>query len=53
VSSSWGVPDSLLSPKTRIVSAATALSFAVAEALSRPTEQPVRSKPVRGFLTES
>ena len=52
VSSSWGVPDSLLSQKTRIISAATALSFAVAEALSQP-EQRMQPKTSRRLLTES
>lgn len=57
VASQWGVPEQLLSPKTRILSAATALSFAVAEAVSQPAplaEQTAKpTKPVRGLLTGS
>ena len=32
-SSTWGVPDELLSSKTRIIAAATSLAFATAEAI--------------------
>ena len=54
VSSPWGVPEGLLSQKARVMSAATALSFAVAEALSQPiSQQGVQSKPDRRYLTES
>lgn len=53
VSPPWDVPEDFLSSKTRVISAATALSFAVAEALSRPSEQRVQSKPARRYLTAS
>lgn len=58
VSWSWGVSEDLLSTKTRVVSAALALSFAVAEKLSQPQSTPESkisngpsSRPSRRLLT--
>lgn len=44
ISSQWGVPEELLSSKTRIVSAATVLAFSVAETLAGRGQERVEAR---------
>lgn len=47
ISSHWGVPEELLSSKTRVVSAATVLAFSVAEILAgRGQAQVAKQEPI-------